>query len=379
MQNKQNGGHSAFVKVTDYLYEVTYDSYEDKYEYAREALVNFQPGACSSVQNGMIRGRNYDWVYDEAPCFVIHVPAAEGRHASVGVATPMALSPAVVDSGEEPLPLDILPYMTLDGMNDAGLTINGNIVNRGEKGEFEMKSADPAQHIMPVMIPRLLLDKAATIEEAVALLEPLDVTSLGPDDEGHFMITARASATDDSFKTVVVEFIPGEDRHYRLNVIDKFVGGKPIMTNFHLTDFDGSEESLTPHPMGYERYLVLQKNYGMGTDVPGMIDLMKKVYYTRNYDLYNENFWYSEYAKIANLTMADRGAAYLGGDVSKAGAFAAEIAKEQNDYKHRSRTGGNMTWQTVHMSVYDIEKREVSVLSQEGSIVYKFDLNGRIG
>ncbi len=69
------------VKVADYLFETTVYDYEEYYETSRERLEKFKPqfGGCSSEQNGMVRGRNYDWFYDEAPEFVVHVPAKEGR------------------------------------------------------------------------------------------------------------------------------------------------------------------------------------------------------------------------------------------------------------------------------------------------------------
>ncbi|MDO4493581.1 MAG: carcinine hydrolase/isopenicillin-N N-acyltransferase family protein [Clostridia bacterium] len=369
--------HSEFVRVTDYVFEVTYDDYEQYYEQAVEFFgKKFKKSGCSAVQNGVIRGRNYDWNYDEETSFVIHVPATETRHAGVGICDFSGLLPEAVEADPTNPLLNTIPYGTVDGVNDAGLCININVVNYGEFGKVVPRTENP---IFPAMIPRLVLDSCGTVEEALALIGSLDVGTVGTMDEAHYMITGKASATDDTLKTVVVEFIPDAEGHYDMSVIDKFVDDKPIMTNFHLTGFDGTVESLTAHPMGYERYLILKEAFDQGATVNGMTDLMKKVYFTRNYDLYIDNFWYSEYAQYANLTMADRGEAYLGGDISKAGAYAKEIAKEFGEYENRVMQTGDPTWITVHTSVYDLEKQELSFLTREGSIAYKFDLKGRIG
>ena len=389
--------------MTDYLFEATYDDYEDGFEIAKEYCDKYRPqiGACSSVQNGNIRGRNYDWTYDEEPEFVIHVPAAEGRHASVGVAAATAISSADVEDtelqnefnelleyfqAEERVSLDtekeknvyqMLPYVTLDGVNDAGLTVNINVVNFGEKGEFEMKTETMDDDLCPLMIPRLLLDQAGSIDECIDIIEQYDVYSMGTVEEAHFMISGPQSADDDTFNTIVIEFIPDENKHYQLNVIDynkgDFVDDKAVMTNFHLTGYDGTKESLTDHPMGYERYQILMEDYDQGSTKLGMQLLMQKVYYTRNYDLYKDNFWYSEYTS-GDLTIADADGleSNLMGDTSKAGPFKDAIDNATEIFNSGARDASR--WHTVHCSIYDSENRTLSVLPQEAGFAYDFEL-----
>lgn len=382
----------SFSKVTNYLYEITLADYEQYIDDANTFFLKYNPkiGGCSSVQNGTIRGRNYDWTYDEEPEYVIHVPSNNsGRHASIGVAATTEITVEDIETGDGSYNITaadletgtyydiykIIPYLTLDGMNDAGLTVNVNVVGYEEKGEYVMKTADPSDDICPIMVPRILLDNAASIDEALALIEKMDVYSLGEMEEAHFMISGPQSSSDDTFNTVVVEFIPDANKHYQMSVIDynkgDFVDNKPVMTNFHLTGFDGSIESATRHPMGFERYQELLNNYDQGSDISGMIDLMKKVYYTRTYDLYNENFWYSEYLK-GELDMTMTGEKNLMGDISKAGVFADALRPGIESYKSMKRDGS--TWHTVHTSVYDIENRALYVVPQEGGFSYSFTL-----
>lgn len=376
--DKIETGDHAFTKVTDYLFETTLDNYEENLDAAKEYFERYKPemGGCSSVQNGKIRGRNYDWTYDEEPEFILHVPANDqGRHASVGVAATTEITAADVETGESQDIYDIIPYFTLDGTNDAGLTVNINVVGYGEKGEFVMKTKTKKDDVCPLMVPRTLLDNAGSIDEALDLMKDMDIFSLGTEEEAHFMISGPQSAKDDTFNTVVVELIPDKDKHYQLSVIDynkgEFVDNKPVMTNFHLTDFDGSPESATKHPMGLERYQTLAAAYDQGKDVPGMIELMKKAYYTRAYDLYTEPFWYSDYLEDG-LDMTKVGETGLKGDISKSGAFADEIKKVQKKFNKMERD--SKTWHTVHTSIYDIENSKLYVLPQESGFSYEFGL-----
>ncbi|MDO4479264.1 MAG: carcinine hydrolase/isopenicillin-N N-acyltransferase family protein [Lachnospiraceae bacterium] len=374
--------YSDPVRLSDYLFEITYESYENARTFAEDYYAeNYKLGACSSVQNGDIRGRNYDWVYDNASTFVIHVPATDDRHASVGVAAASLMTPEKVMEGNFDVFMDMLPYGMLDGINDAGLCVNVNVIPFGELGEFEMKTEDPSDDVFPVMVTRLLLDGAGTVEEAINMMEKMDIYSIKDMDEAHFMISGIASADDGTYKTVIVELVPDENKHYQLNVIDKFVDDKPIMTNFPLTGFDGTEASLTARPMGIERYNLLNKQFDQGSSVAGMIELMKKVYYTHTYDLYANDFWYSEHIQDDNpVPYSERGEACLNGDLGKAGGYADSIAKMVEKFANRERgSKENSTWHTVHTAVYDTQNLEVSVLSQEGSIAYKFNLSDRIG
>lgn len=365
-------------RVTDYLFEINCDGYEEHIGEANEYFTRYNPklGGCSSVQNGYLRGRNYDWTFDEEPEFVIHVPANEnGRHASIGVCATTEITAADVENGGIGKVISLLPYLTLDGINDAGLTVNINVVGYEEMGEYVMKNDDPSDDTCPLMVPRLLLDNASSIDEAVAMMEEMDIFSLGTQEEAHYMISGPQSPDDSTFNTVVVELIPDEDMHYRLNVIDYSKGGfvddRPVMTNFHLTGFDGSMESLTRHPMGYERYKILHDCFDQGSTVRGMMDLMKKVYYTRAYDLYIDPFWYSEFT-AGDIDMTCRGAECLNGDPAAAGPFADAVIDAMEKYGAISRDGS--TWHTVHTSVYDTENGVLYVIPQEGSCAWEFHL-----
>ncbi len=150
------------------------------------------------------------------------------------------------------------------------------------------------------------------------------------------------------------------------------------MTNFHLTGFDGTEDSLTAHPAGYERYLILSECFEQGKTVNEMKDLMKKVYFTKAYDAYSDMIWYSDFTDHEGLTMAGRGEKKISGDYSKAGDFADYYKSEVETYIKNGRKKGVESWHTVHTSVYDIENKMLYVIPQEGGFSYDFSLTERI-
>ncbi|MDO4483802.1 MAG: hypothetical protein Q4C54_05025 [Clostridia bacterium] len=363
-------------RISNFLFELTCDDYEQYRPvmdaYLRTAISNV---GCSCVQNGYIRGRNNDWYLEDPPVCVVHVPANDkGRHGSVGVSAANMLTPEILSTAGMPDELGhIFPYLTADGINDEGLCININVVNYGELGKPVPR--DPEKMVSPTLVPRLVLDSCGTIEEAVALIGSLDLGTVGTFCEAHYMISGKQSAADDTFNTVVVELIPDENMHYGLNVIDynkgEFVDNKPVMTNFHLTGFDGTLASATKRPMGYERWQLLHRHFAQGNSPRGMLDLMRKVYYTNAYDLTSDNFWYSDLC-FNDLTKDDFGPANLQGDAKNGGKFAERIEHVMEMYAENKPN--KALWQTVYTTVYDCKNKQLYVTPLEARMSFRFGL-----
>ncbi|MCQ2562834.1 MAG: carcinine hydrolase/isopenicillin-N N-acyltransferase family protein [Alphaproteobacteria bacterium] len=335
-------------KITDYLYEVYYDDYD--YDYATKfnnEKYRVTLGACSSVRNGSIIGRNYDWYYDENPEFIIHTSAKNGRHASIGVATIVpGLSTEIVESGEYNDGYKMLPFRTVDGINDAGVAININVVPVGDHGITTGTNPD-GPDLFIVTAVRYVLDYADSVDSAIELLQNANIYAVNNKDiqeEVHYMIS-------DSHKTVVVEFVDN---------IMVVVPNKNIMTNFYLSS------GFTPHANGIERYNILRDNYDMGQTKTGMLSLMRRVWYTNAYKRETVPFWYSEFAKdyspdYIDLTISSPISAY---------DYIINIATDL--YNNRARNG--QTWQTVHTSVYDLENKTLTIVPQETDTAYEFEI-----
>ena len=374
--------------VADHLYEITVsEDFDWSTEVPLDGIL-----ACSGIQNGQYRGRNYDWYYADSDICVIHAAVAENRpHASVGVSD---LSFITDDNGN--VAMEKIPFITVDGINDAGVCIQVNVLPYGENGE--LPHTETSEDDLPgTQVVRYILDYAGSVDETVELLMDKDIYStVGTADELHWMISGPASDTDSTIKTIVVEVFPDG-----LHITEKFVDDIPIMTNFNVFNFDGTAESIG-WGIGYERWQILHDNASQADSVMGTFDLMEKVYFSKLYDLYSDNFWYSEYTLINlseyyteeeltellgvetyNYFMENYGAVYYGpslwdgeaeihGDISKTGILAPVIEVDAQTYNDQSY--GTDLWITVETAVYDLENLTLDISVRESQDHYHFTI-----
>ncbi len=136
------GKHNIqLTKVTDYLYETTLD-YDFEIADAQALYQKYKPhmGGCSSVSIGNLRGRNLDWIYGTGVEVVVRTPKTDKRHASLGIASLVNVSEEEANDGQNQEGCEMLPWITVDGINDAGVCVNVNVVNYQELGPWEMKT-----------------------------------------------------------------------------------------------------------------------------------------------------------------------------------------------------------------------------------------------
>lgn len=124
-------------------------------------------------------------------------------------------------------------YAPLDGMNEKGFAVSVNMIQDG--ADISQDSDRP--DITTTTAIRLLLDKAADVDEALALLEQYDMhASMG--------MMVHFALADNSGRSVVVEYIGNE----------MVVTETPVVTNFYLAEGEkhgiGTEQS-------HERYEIL--------------------------------------------------------------------------------------------------------------------------
>ena len=132
---------------------------------------NIEKYACSaflteSPDGDIIAGRNFD--YDQTDTLAVYTKPY-GGYASISMAVldfmkvgrPNAVSPMSI---EGKLAMLAAPYLCVDGVNEAGLNIA--LLDLPE-GEIHQDNGKP-DLFMPIAV-RLLLDRAATVDEAAAL------------------------------------------------------------------------------------------------------------------------------------------------------------------------------------------------------------------
>lgn len=244
-----------------YAMDVTYDydidriersGYEDSAGYVQAVLAESLPFVpvhidvpsfgCSALQvqtvDGMwLTGRNYDFKRDTS-MMLVHCTPKDGYES---IAFAALDNIGVVDSTTslvKRLACLTTPFICLDGINSQGVTVS----------VLTLDSKPTAQHtgkpkLSTSLVMRLVLDRAATTDEAVDLLSRYDMIALMGRDY-HFFIS------DVTGKAVVVE--------YDCKTPERTMTVTPsnVVTNFYI--MYGQDVSLTDNASefghGYDRY-----------------------------------------------------------------------------------------------------------------------------
>lgn len=194
-----------------------------------------------SVKSGdgdLLFGRNFDW----NSCNAMVVAAyPENGYASISTVNMDFISQGAGDGitgmalQMDQVKLLAALYAPLDGMNEKGLAVSVNMIQ--DRADIRQDSDRP--DITTTTAIRLLLDKAADVDEALALLEQYDMhASMG--------MMVHFALADNSGRSVVVEYIGNE----------MVVTETPVVTNFYLAEGEkhgiGTEQS-------HERYEILME------------------------------------------------------------------------------------------------------------------------
>lgn len=189
----------------------------------------------SSNQESLF-GRNFDW--DSCEALVVNTIPDNG-YASISTVNMDFLSAGVGVSLDQ-LPDDMLSiaaiYAPLDGMNEAGLAVSVNMIQ--DSATINQDTSKP--DITTTTAIRLLLDKAANVDEALALLNQYDMhASMG--------MMIHFALADTNGRNVVVEYVNNE----------MIVTDTPVVTNFYLAKGEkngiGTEQSHTRYNILMDR------------------------------------------------------------------------------------------------------------------------------
>jgi len=171
--------------------------------------------AARDLAGHRVMGRNFDW--DRDPVLVLLTRPAHG-HASIALVDIRYLGYSAASPPEEdPARLEYAPALPFDGVNDAGLAAGMMAVPHAEgMGEGERPVVDELGFI------RLVLDRAGTVGEALALAASLNVrfTSVPL----HYFVADRSGAS------AVIEFSGGKALFFRGK------DGWQVSTNFLFAD-----------------------------------------------------------------------------------------------------------------------------------------------
>ena len=266
----KRGGAASDSAVADYLV-----SFLSRGFYKIDSDVKSKNFGCSTVctqdENGTVLfGRNYDW--EECNAMIVHtVPDNGYESVSTSCLDFLGFDDKYSPDGSMMERMQTLAaiYVPLDGMNEKGLVVADLMAGDDEQTHQQTDKID----LTTTTAIRLLLDKAATVDDAVALLNKYDMnSSIG---SAHHL-----SIADSSGKSVVVEYVNGK----------MLVKETKVVTNHYLTDCEkqgvGSKQSHT-------RYNTLSA-YAEPADDMGVRDMLKSVAqknYPQTEGKYEKTMW----------------------------------------------------------------------------------------
>lgn len=328
------------VKIADYLWEVTVNDYDSEVPNHLESLTGTE-FSCSAVRNGNYYGRNLDFFVSEVAEVVVHTPAKENRHASVGVGRLLTMTDEDLAKGLTAEQLSLLAWGMIDGINDAGLFCNMNVTPYCDSGIPHTSPNPELPEVYCGFLLRALLDNCGSVDEAIEYVNSHNVTGMKKGGfDLHFMI-------GDPEKTVVLEFIDNKP----------VFGEHKIMTNFLVNKLP----EFTPHADGIERYNILTEHYDEGATMEGMYNLLKRVKFSQCYDPETTPFWKSEYTGENTGRTIDSTVEEVLADPS--------VQKNIEEFKNFKETGYYTKemglWFTEHNSTYDIANKTLWVTVRE--------------
>ena len=251
----EQGGASSDADVMGFL---------TKHLFSGESVLEFFGGifGCSalsvqSTDGSYIFGRNFDW--NSCQAMVVSAEPEEG-YASISTVN-MDFIQAGAGISLERL-LDEMKtiaalYAPLDGMNEKGFCVSVNMIEDSDTIDQDTGKKD----ITTTTAVRLLLDQAADVEEALALLKQYDLhASMG--------MMVHFALADAKGHAVAVEYIDNQ----------MVVTDTPVVTNFYLAEGEkhgiGTEQSHTRYEILTEK-LKEKQTMDMG-DVRDALDSVSK-------------------------------------------------------------------------------------------------------
>lgn len=274
--------------------------------------VQVQAPACSSFtaetsQGSRIFARNYD-MDNPAPLALVHTKPTDGRYESISMVNLeyLGMGQAGMDSFGNKVLAYAGAYLPMDGMNERGLAISIHMSHQGPGFETHPTDQNTGKFSMTsTSMIRYILDHAATVDEAVAIAESIDLH----DDIGNSFHYILADASGD---TAVLQWINGTDSTDTDGSLRKLHAIKQadpnpyirsdnyrILTNF-ITQ-EGYDD--TGIPAGQDRFEILDEalahTNGLIEDQAQAMDLLESVAVGRHPE---KAYGHTLYSVVYNLT-----------------------------------------------------------------------------
>jgi hypothetical protein len=254
---------ASFRQVDDYpLYVMTHYGASTPEDLAIETgrAADLHGDACSTFtartpEGDVIVGRNFDWIHRAALLLFTEPPDGPVTASMVDIAY-LGYEDSVTEDADRSALLDA-PRLPMDGMNEQGLAVTQMAIPDADQ------VPDPDRPTVGSLgIMRVVLDGAATVDEAIEVMGGYNVDFEGGPDL-HYLVADASGAS------AVVEFVGGD------LVVTRSDMPWQISTNFTLYGTEPEE-----WPRLCQRYATAQETLGAAggeLSVPAAMDLLASV------------------------------------------------------------------------------------------------------
>ena len=356
--------NTDMVQYNDYFFGIDYSdiNYEAGFNHYNTSGFN-QSGECSSFFKDNLAGRSYDWIYDNMSSIVVGVNDA--KYKNIGVAGRLFYQQDCLNIingvGDYSDKLEVLPFCILDGINEAGVYCNNNMVPGGDKeakGTCTIAAIETRVTIAAPMLPRFILDNFASAKDAVDYIR--DYCNV----INEAKLPLHTMIADSSGACFVLEYFDGkvwinENQIAMTNFYETGVKYNANGTVPTATTNEGNVTgagNLTINSHGLERYNIIINDYDNLNTVDDFWNTLHKLRFT-NCGFSINPIWASDLGAIDDpLSVANK-------------------SREEylNDTLNRQRGDGN-TWQSIHQCVYDLNNLVLYVETQEKDGYHVFEL-----
>lgn len=354
-------------KVSRFLY--SFDIERVDYNLTKFPKVSL--GGCSSFRSGNLLCRNYDWFYNRTATFVVRTPAYDDRYATLGVAGGIKELTEFLNPKRYNKLLETVPFYLIDGINEKKVLFAMNVVpndygtTTGTTPLIENRGS-----VNGIMLGRFILDNFDDAETAIQYIKdyisvyiPETLREMGY--ELHYLV-------GDEDKTYVLEIVNNSWAVVEHNAITNFfINGVTFNEDGTVytpadvpTHLPSDDNGITDFGAGLERYNIIADNIVSTTTKAAARTLLDSLYFTKAYNT-TGTIWNTDFVgkySSGNLTVD-----------STPEQFAPIIEKAQEFYTNRTRDVEN-TWITAHSAIYDLDKMELYLISQEGDREYTFKM-----
>ena len=280
-----------------------------------ESTINCSSFTASTKDGKRVFGRNYDFVKTNT-CIVI-TKANRNRHASISTVDLEFLGirgDLGVQGFTDKLLCLAAPYAPLDGINDAGLACGIYMSYQGGDVVVPTNQNTEKPDFTSTTMLRMFLDKATTVEEAVAIAQSYDMHD-SASTSFHYMV-ADASGKSAILEWVAETRITDTDGSKRKLIVtyndkDEKLGGTEAASDFQwITNFIIEPGYYDDDPEGWsipglDRYEMMEeelvKRNGVVQDVDDAMSILQKVG-QRKIKKNPSDPWITVHSVIYNLT-----------------------------------------------------------------------------